>query len=55
MRDHNYQSRMKNCHVRFILAVDNEKSLREKKITIRDYRLVLSEPARHNQSAERSV
>ena len=40
MRDHNYQSRMKNCHVRFILTVDNEKSLREKKITIRDYRLV---------------
>ena len=31
MRDHNYQSRMKNCHVRFILTVDNEKSLREKK------------------------
>ena len=55
MRDHNYQSRMKNCHVRFILTVDNEKSLREKKITIRDYRLVFSEPARHNQSAERSV
>ena len=31
MRDHNYQSRMKNCHVRFILTVDNEKSLCEKK------------------------
>ena len=31
MRDHNYQSRMKNCHVRFILTVDNEKPLREKK------------------------
>ena len=31
MRGHNYQSRMKNCHVRFILTVDNEKSLREKK------------------------
>ena len=31
MRDHNYQSRMKNCHVRCILTVDNEKSLREKK------------------------
>ena len=31
MRDHNYQSRMKNCHVRFTLTVDNEKSLREKK------------------------
>ena len=60
MRDHNYQSRMKNCHVRFILTVDNEKSLREKKKSpfekpIRDYRLVFSEPARHNQSAERSV
>ena len=55
MRDHNYQSRMKNCHVRFKLTVDNEKSLREKKITIRDYRLVFSEPARLNQSAERSV
>ena len=55
MRDHNYQSRMKNCHVRFIVTVDNEKSLREKKITIRDYRLDFSEPARHNQSAERSV
>ena len=24
MRDHNYQSRMKNCHVRSILTVDNE-------------------------------
>ena len=24
MRDHNYQSRMKNCHVRLILTVDNE-------------------------------
>ena len=23
MRDHNYQSRMKNCHVRFILTVDS--------------------------------
>ena len=31
MRDHNYQSRMKNCHVRFTLTVENEKSLREKK------------------------
>ena len=31
MRDHNCQSRMKNCHVRFTLTVDNEKSLREKK------------------------
>ena len=31
MRDHNYQSRMKNCHVRFILTVDNEKSFCEKK------------------------
>ena len=41
MRDHNYQSRMKNCRVRSILTVDNEKSLCEKKkITIRDYRLV---------------
>ena len=56
MRDHNYQSRMKNCHVRFTLTVENEKSLREEKeITIRDYRLVFSEPARHNKSAERSV
>ena len=26
-----YQSRMKNCHVRSILTVDNEKSLCEKK------------------------
>ena len=31
MRDHIYQSRMKNCHVRSILTVDNEKSLSEKK------------------------
>ena len=31
MQDHNYQSRRKNCHVRFILTVDNEKSLCEKK------------------------
>ena len=31
MRDHNYQSRMKNCHVRSMLTVDNEKSLCEKK------------------------
>ena len=31
MRDHNYQLRMKNCHVRSILTVDNEKSLCEKK------------------------
>ena len=44
MRDHNYQSRVKNCHVRSILTVDNEKSLCEKKKspfeTIRGYRLV---------------
>ena len=31
MRDHNYHSRMKNCQVRFVLTVDNEKSLCEKK------------------------
>ena len=31
MRDHNYQLRMKNCHVRFTLTVENEKSLREEK------------------------
>ena len=31
MRDHNYQSRMKNCHVRVTLTVENEKSLREEK------------------------
>ena len=53
MRDHNYQSRMKNCHVRSILTVDNWKIVVwEKEITIRDYRLVFSEPARHIQSAE---
>ena len=51
MRDHNYQSRMKNCHVRFTLTVENEKSLREKKkspFEIIDW--FFSEPARHNQS-----
>ena len=56
MRDHNCQSRMKNCHVRFTLTVDNEKSLREKKkspFEIIDW--FFSESARHNQSAERSV
>ena len=56
MRDHNYQSRMKNCHVRFTLTVENEKSLREKKkspFQIIDW--FFPEPARHNQSAERSV
>ena len=56
MRDLNYQSRMKNCHVRFILTVDNEKSLHEKKklpFEIIDW--FFSEPVRHNQSAERSV
>ena len=31
MRDHNYQSRTKNYHTRFILTVENEKSLYEKK------------------------
>ena len=31
MRDHNYHSRMKNCHVRFKLTVDNENLLCEKK------------------------
>ena len=31
MRDHNYQSRAKNYHTRFILTVENEKSLYEKK------------------------
>ena len=56
MRDHDYQSRMKHCHVRFILTVDNEKSLREKKkspFEIIDW--FFSEPARNNQSAEQSV
>ena len=37
MRDHNYQSRMKNCHVRFILTVDNEKPLREQTFEIIDW------------------
>ena len=53
MRDHNYQSRMKNCHVRSILTVDNEKSLCEKKkspFEIIDW--FFSEPVRHIQSAE---
>ena len=53
MRDHNYHSRVKNCHVRFILTVDNEKSLCEKKKSpfgIIDW--FFSEPVRHNQSAE---
>ena len=42
-RDHNYHSRMKNCHVRFVLTVGNEKSLGEKKKSPFDwdYRLVL--------------
>ena len=31
IRDHKYQSRMKNCHARFKLTVENEKSLCEKK------------------------
>ena len=31
MRDHNYQSRTKNWHTRFIVTVENEKSLYEKK------------------------
>ena len=53
MRDHNYQSRMKNCHVRSILTVDKEKSLCDKKkspFEIIDW--FFSEPARHIQSAE---
>ena len=53
MRDHNYQSRMKNCHVKFTLTVDNEKSLCEKKkssFEIIDW--VFSEPVSHYQSAE---
>lgn len=52
MRD-NYQSRMKNCHVKLTLTVDNEKLLREKKkspFEIID--LVFSEPVSHYQSAE---
>ena len=47
------QSRIKNCHVRSILTVDNEKSLCEKKkspFEIIDW--FYSEPARHIQSAE---
>ena len=55
MRDHNYQSRMQKCHVRFILTVDNEKSLCEKKkspFEIIDW--FFSEPVRQNQSAESS-
>ena len=53
MRDHNYQSRMKNCYMRFILTVDNEKALCEKRkspFEIIDY--FFSEPVSHNQSAE---
>ena len=53
MRDHNYQSRVKNCHVGSILTVDNEKSLCEKKkspFEIIDW--FFSEPVRHIQSAE---
>ena len=56
LRDHNYQSRMQNCHVRFILTVDNEKSLCEKKkspFEIIDW--FFSEPVRQNQSAESSL
>ena len=44
---------MKNCHVRFVLTVGNEKSLGEKKkspFEIIDW--FFSEPVRHNQSAE---
>ena len=40
MRDHNYQSRTKYCHTIFIVTVENEKSFYEKKITVREYRLV---------------
>ena len=53
MRDDNYHSRMKNCHVRFLVIVDNEKSLCEKEkspFEIIDW--FFSEPVRHNQSAE---
>ena len=53
MRDHNYQSRMKNCHLRSILTVDNEKSLCEKKkspFEIIDW--FFSEPVRHPVSGE---
>ena len=31
MRDHNYQSRTKNYHTRFVVTVENEKSLYEEK------------------------
>ena len=44
---------MKNCHVRFILTVDNEKSLCEKKKS--PFEIIdcfFSELVRHNQSAE---
>ena len=54
MRDHNYQSITKNCHTRFIVTVENEKSLCEKKkITIREYRLVFFEPV--NLSSQGTV
>ena len=52
MQDHNYQSRMKNCHVRFILTVDNEKSLSEKKSAFQIIDWFFSEPVRHNHAAE---
>ena len=52
MRDHNYQSRTKNCHTRFIVTVENEKSLYDKKITVREYRLVFFLAAKPKQSAE---
>ena len=51
MRDHNYHSRMKNCQVWFVLTVDNEKSLCEKKES--PFEIIdcfFSEPVR--QSAE---
>ena len=44
---------LKNCHVRFILTVDNEKSLCEKKKS--PFGIIACfffEPVRHNQSAE---
>ena len=42
---------LKNCHVRFILTVDNTKSLCEKERNTFDIGF-FSAPVRHNQSAE---
>ena len=56
MRDHKYLSRMKNCHARLKLTVENEKSLCEKKkspFEIIDW--FFSEPVIHNQSAESTL